>query len=72
MRMSSYKQEEAALPEPVELTAQAVVHYCQMNLLEHAGPKGQIHLSGLPAPIFFSQVRDVIAYLHMSGSKGSH
>ena len=52
----------AALP----LTEETVGHYCQMNLLEHHGPKAQAHLSGLPgAPLFFSQVRDVVAYMRM-------
>ncbi len=37
-----------------------------MNLLEHDGPKAQAHLAGLPgAPLFFSQVRDVVAYMRM-------
>jgi copper chaperone NosL len=34
-----------------------------MNLLEHPGPKGQVFLEGMPAPLFFSQVRDAIAYM---------
>ena len=46
------------------LTAESVGHYCQMNLLEHPGPKAQVHLEGLPGmPLFFSQVRDAIAYM---------
>lgn len=59
------KEELAETPAPVDLTAEAVGYYCQMELLEHVGPKGQIHLEGMPEPIFFSQVRDAIAYLHM-------
>ncbi|MCV2891965.1 nitrous oxide reductase accessory protein NosL [Lentibacter sp. XHP0401] len=56
------KQDTSAVP----LNADAVGHYCQMNLLEHAGPKAQAHLAGLPAaPLFFSQVRDAIAYMRM-------
>lgn len=55
----------AALPEPVALTPQAVGHYCQMNLLEHPGPKAQIFLKDMDAPLFFSQVRDAIAYQRM-------
>ena len=52
--------------DPVALTPDAVGHFCQMNLLEHEGPKGQVHLEGLPgAPLFFSQVRDVVAYLRL-------
>lgn len=59
------KEELAGKPQPVELTADAVGFYCQMELLDHVGPKGQIHLEGMPAPVFFSQVRDAIGYLHM-------
>lgn len=55
-------QDTSALP----LTAEAVGHFCQMNLLEHDGPKAQAHLAGLPGmPLFFSQVRDVVAYARM-------
>ncbi|WP_272003082.1 nitrous oxide reductase accessory protein NosL [Roseovarius sp. ZX-A-9] len=55
-------QDTSALP----LTADAVGHFCQMNLLEHDGPKAQVHLAGLPGmPLFFSQVRDVVAYARM-------
>lgn len=46
---------------PQEMTAETLGHYCQMNLLEHPGPKAQVHLEGMP-PLFFSQVRDAIAY----------
>lgn len=63
--LSACKEEVAQLPDPMEITAEAAGFYCQMELLEHDGPKGQIHLDGLPAPLFFSQVRDAIAYLHM-------
>ncbi|TNF17788.1 MAG: copper resistance protein CopZ [Rhodobacteraceae bacterium] len=66
LALAACKEDEAAiLPDPVELSAEAVGFYCQMELLDHAGPKGQIHLTGMPAPLFFSQVRDAIAYLHM-------
>lgn len=52
-----------AIPEPLALTEEAAGHYCQMVILEHQGPKGQVYLSGFSAPIWFSQVRDGIAYL---------
>ncbi|MCY3669991.1 MAG: nitrous oxide reductase accessory protein NosL [Alphaproteobacteria bacterium] len=55
-------EEEAALPDPVRLTAEAVGHYCMMTVLDHEGPKAQIHLEGIPEPIFFTQVRDALAY----------
>ena len=55
-------EEEAALPDPVRLTAEAVGHYCMMTVLDHEGPKAQIHLEGIPEPLFFVQVRDALAY----------
>lgn len=65
LSLAACREEVAALPDPVDMTAEAVGHYCQMNILEHIGPKAQIHLAGLPAPLFFSQVRDAIAYQRM-------
>lgn len=60
----------AARPEPVPLTAEAVSHFCQMGILEHPGPKAQVHLAGHPQPLFFAQVRDAIAYLKSPESLG--
>lgn len=56
-------REEVAVPDPVSLSEDALSHFCQMNVAEHGGPKGQVHLEGLPAPIYFAQVRDMVAYL---------
>jgi copper chaperone NosL len=62
--LSACQEEEAKLPpNPVELTQTALSYFCQMNIAEHGGPKGQIHLEGFPAPLFFAQVRDLVAYL---------
>ncbi|WP_375173633.1 nitrous oxide reductase accessory protein NosL [Pseudooceanicola sp.] len=47
------------------MTAEAVGFYCRMDIIEHDGPKGQVQLDGLPGALFFSQVRDTVAYLHM-------
>lgn len=59
------KEDSAALdiPDPVVLTEEAAGHYCQMIILEHQGPKAQAHLAGHMAPLWFSQVRDGLAYL---------
>lgn len=65
LALAGCKEELAQAPDPVSLNAEAVGFYCQMNLLEHDGPKAQIHLDGMPAPIFLSQVRDAIAYMRM-------
>ncbi len=60
------QEDTADIPQAVSMTASAVGHFCQMNMLEHPGPKAQVHLTGLPGtPLFFSQVRDAVAYLRM-------
>ncbi|WP_170423939.1 nitrous oxide reductase accessory protein NosL [Ruegeria arenilitoris] len=61
--LSACKEEAAEAPDPVDLTPDALSFFCQMNIAEHVGPKGQIHLEGYPAPLFFAQVRDMVAYL---------
>jgi len=62
--LAACKEESAeAPPPPVEMTENALSYFCQMNISEHGGPKGQIHLAGLDNPLFFAQVRDLVAYL---------
>jgi copper chaperone NosL len=64
-------REEAQDISPVALTDRAVGHYCQMDILEHAGPKAQVHLDGQPGkPLFFSQVRDAAAYARLPEQDG--
>jgi len=57
------KDEQAKIPGPVLITEQDVSYCCQMTVLGHEGPKGQIHLKNQPTPLFFTQVRDAVAYL---------
>ncbi len=61
--IAACKEEVVEAPDPVDLTPDALSYFCQMNIAEHGGPKGQIHLEGYPAPLFFAQVRDMVAYL---------
>ncbi len=63
-------REDIAPPSPVAMTPEAVGHFCQMNVLEHPGPKAQIHLKDMPAPLFFSQVSDAIAYQRLPEQDG--
>lgn len=65
LALAACRDEETALPGPITLTEEAVGHYCQMDLFEHPGPKAQVHLDGMPYPLFFSQVRDAVAYQRM-------
>jgi copper chaperone NosL len=60
--LGACKEEVSQNIAPKDLTPETLGHYCQMNLLEHPGPKAQVFLEGNPAPLFFSQVRDAIAY----------
>lgn len=60
----SDQKETAAVPPPQEV-AEAVGHYCGMLLTEHPGPKGQIHLESMLAPVWFSSVRDAIAFMRL-------
>ena len=61
--LSACKEQMDEAPAPQPLTEEALSFFCQMNVLEHGGPKAQIHLEGQPAPLFFAQVRDGVAYL---------
>lgn len=64
LALAACKEEAAVVPPaPVPLTEEALSFFCQMNIAEHGGPKGQIHLEGYPAPLFFAQTRDMVAYL---------
>ncbi len=64
------EETSAERPGPVALTAEAAGHYCQMIVLDHAGPKAQVHLAGNPHPLWFSQVRDALAYDRMPEEDG--
>lgn len=53
------------MPPPAEVSDAAVGRYCGMALVDHEGPKGQIHLQGQAAPVWFSSVRDAIAFTRL-------
>ena len=59
----SPEENAKSIPGPVAMTEEAVGHYCNMGVLEHEGPKAQIHLVGFEHPLWFTQVRDAIAFL---------
>lgn len=56
-------------PPPVEIGSdasfEAIGYYCGMALAEHPGPKGQIHLASRAQPLWFSSVRDTIAFTRL-------
>ncbi|MEQ4618908.1 MAG: nitrous oxide reductase accessory protein NosL [Corticimicrobacter sp.] len=50
------------VPPPHAVTEDAVGYFCSMNLLEHSGPKGQVLVPGEDRPVWFSTVRQTVAY----------
>lgn len=68
--LAGCRDEAAPRPDPVPMTQEAIGHFCQMNLLEHPGPKAQVHLKGMPNPLFFSQVRDAAAFRLLPEQEG--
>jgi len=52
-----------APPAPLALTSEAIGRYCGMNVLEHAGPKGQVILDArVREAVWFSSARDALAF----------
>ncbi len=57
------EKQEGVPPAPFALTKEAIGRYCGMNVLEHAGPKGQVILDAkVGEPIWFSSARDALAF----------
>mgnify|MGYP001181828174 FL=1 len=66
LALCACKEDIVQNTDPLPLAPETLGYFCQMNLLEHEGPKGQVHLDGLPgAPLFFSQVSDLVTYLRL-------
>lgn len=57
----------ARLPPPQEPGPGAVGYYCGMAVAEHPGPKGQVFLAGSAVPLWFSSVRDTLAFTILPG-----
>lgn len=54
--------EVAEAPPPAEYGGEAIGYFCNMLLAEHGGPKGQVHLQSRETPLWFSSVRDTVAF----------
>jgi copper chaperone NosL len=63
--LAACSKEEAAVPAPHAMAADATGYYCGMLLTEHGGPKGQILLRGTDTPVWFSSVRDTLNFLRL-------
>jgi len=56
------EEKKAELPPPAQLTREAIGYYCNMTVVDHRGPKGQIQLKGQSESIWFSSARDTVAF----------
>ena len=61
------KDETTKMPVAQELTREAIGYYCMMTVVEHQGPKGQIILSDRDEPLWFTSVRDTLAFTVLPG-----
>ncbi len=50
-------------PEPALLDEDDISYFDQMIVMDHKGPRAQVHLDGRDEPVWFSSVRDGLAYL---------
>ena len=46
-------ESEAVVPDPIALTREANGHYCGMIVVDHPGPKAQVHEKGRDKPRWF-------------------
>ncbi len=58
-------ERQVVAPKAAPITRDAVGRYCQMIVADHHGPKAQIFLDDGSAPIWFSSVRDGIAFTRL-------
>ncbi len=54
-------------PEPVALSITHNGYFCSMTIMDHPGPKAQIHILGEEQPLWFSQVRDMFGFIMLPG-----
>ncbi|MBR0779882.1 nitrous oxide reductase accessory protein NosL [Bradyrhizobium iriomotense] len=59
------QKQAVQIPQPHRMTAEDIGHYCGMNVLEHPGPKGHIFAASLMEPVWFSSVRDTLAFTQL-------
>lgn len=52
-------------PQPQTLTREAIGYFCGMIVADHGGPKGQVILQGKPEALWFSSVRDTLAFTRL-------
>ncbi len=54
-------------PKAVTLSIDHNGYFCSMTIMDHPGPKAQIHILGEKQPLWFSQVRDMFGFIMLPG-----
>ena len=62
---SCSEEEVLERPEPQPLTREVVGYFCGMIVADHEGPKGQVILRNKTDALWFSSVRDALAYTRL-------
>ncbi|HLO78816.1 MAG TPA: nitrous oxide reductase accessory protein NosL [Magnetospirillum sp.] len=60
--LSACGKPEVEVPPPVAIPPDAIGHFCNMAVAEHAGPKGEVMLKSGGQPVWFTSARDAIAF----------
>lgn len=60
-------ENEVEVPKPMELTRNSDGFYCHMIIVDHPGPKAQVFEKDRKDPLWFSSVRDAVAYMQLPG-----
>lgn len=60
-------KDKVEVPKPMELTRNSDGFYCHMIIVDHPGPKAQVFEKDRKAPLWFSSVRDAVAYMLLPG-----
>lgn len=60
-------EDKVEIPNPMELTRNSNGFYCHMIIIDHPGPKAQVFEKDRKDPLWFSSVRDAVAYMQLPG-----
>lgn len=65
--LSACEKSTAPIPPAQNITGDEIGYFCRMLLVNHTGPKGQIHLLNQEDPLWFTSVRDTLAFTQLPG-----
>jgi len=65
--LSACEKSAAPIPPAQNIAGDEIGYFCRMLLVNHTGPKGQIHLTNQEDPLWFTSVRDTLAFTQLPG-----